>query len=76
VIFLGHALLFFLAAFTGFLMKADRDSLLCISLMIAVPVAGVYFLGWWAVLTFILGAIYGGKVFGESIKGGRNRAED
>jgi len=76
VIILGHALVFFFAAFTGFLMKADRDSLLSICMMIAVPVTGVYLLGWWAVLTFILGAIYGGKVFGESIKGGRSRAED
>jgi len=76
VTLLGHALLFFLAAFTGFLMKADRDSLFSICTLIAVPVAGVYFLGWWAVLTFLIGAIYGGKVFGESIKGGRDRAKD
>ncbi len=76
MIVLGHALVFFFAAFTGFLMKHDRESLLGIALMIGVSVAGVYFLGWWAVLTFIVGAIYGAKVFGESLKGGRDRAKD
>lgn len=75
MIVLGHALVFFFAAFTGFLMKHDRESLLGIALMIAVSVTGVYFVGWWAVLTFIVGMVYGAKVFGESLKGSRDKGK-
>ena len=74
--FLGNALLFFLAGFTGYLMNADRGNSFGVFLLIALPIAGVYFLGWWALLTFIVGAIMGGRVFWESVKSGRNRTED
>jgi hypothetical protein len=74
--FLGHALLFFFAGFTAYLMNSDRGSALGVFLLIALPVAGVYFLGWWAVLTFIVGAFFGGKVFWQSVKTGRDHAED
>lgn len=74
--FIGHAVLFFLAGFTGFLFNADRGSSLGIFLLIGLPVAGVYFLGWWALLTFVVGTIFGGRVFWESTKTGRINREE
>lgn len=71
--FIGNALLFYLAGFMGYLMNADRGNSLGVFLLIALPVAGVYFLGWWALLTFFVGAIFGGKVFWGSVKSGRIR---
>ena len=41
-------------------MNVDRGNGFGVFLLIALPIAGVYFLGWWAVLTFIVGAIFGG----------------
>jgi hypothetical protein len=38
VTFLGHALLFFLAGFAGYLINADRGSSFEVSLLIALPV--------------------------------------
>jgi hypothetical protein len=37
---------------------------------------GVYVLGWWALLTFIAGAIFGGKTFWDSVKSGRINPEE
>lgn len=61
--FIGHAVLFFLSGFIGFLFNANRSSWFGIFLLIGLPVAAVYFLGWWALLTFIAGTIFGGRVF-------------
>jgi hypothetical protein len=69
--FIGHAVLFFFAGFTGYLFNADRRSALGIFLLIGLPVVGVYFLGWWALLTFIAGAIFGGRVFWSAVQSGR-----
>lgn len=74
--FVGHALLFYVAGFAGYLMNADRGNSFGVFLLIALPIVGVYFLGWWAVLTFIVGAMMGGRVFWKSVKSGRDRAED
>lgn len=67
MIFLGHVVLFFFAGFTGYLMNADRSNSFGIFLLIALPIAGVYFLGWWALLTAFVGLIFGGRVFWGSI---------
>ena len=69
--FLGHAALFFLAGFVGYLLNANRGSPLGIFLLIALPVAGVYFLGWWAILTFFVGSLFGGRVFWSAVRSGR-----
>jgi len=73
--FIGHALLFNFAGFTGYLMNADRGNSFGVFLLIALPVAGVYFLGWWALLTFFVGVIFGGKVFWKRVNSGRNGPE-
>lgn len=36
-------------------------------------VVAVYFLGWWALLTYIVGAYFGVKVFFDSIKSDKNQ---
>lgn len=74
--FIGHAVLFFFAGFTSFLVNADRRSALGIFLLIGLPIVGVYFLGWWALLTFIAGAIVGGRVFWSAVESGRISREE
>lgn len=74
--FIGHAVLFFLAGFTGILFNADRNSSLGIFLLFGLPVAGVYFLGWWALLTFIVGLFFGGAAFWKSDMTGRINREE
>lgn len=74
--FIGHALLFFFAGFAGYLFNADRGNSFGVFFLIALPVAGVYFLGWWALLTFFVGAIYGGRVFWDAVKPGRINPEE
>lgn len=74
--FIGHAALFFFAGFTGYLLNADRGSSFGVFLLIGLPVAGVYFLGWWALLTFIVGAMFGGRVFWDAVKSGRISREE
>ena len=73
---LANAVLFFMAGFTGYLLNADRGSSLGIFLLISLPIAGVYFLGWWALLTFIVGAIFGGRAFWAAVKSGRIKQEE
>ena len=74
--FIGHTVLFFLAGFTGYLFNADRGSSLGIFLLIGLPVAGVYLLGWWALLTFVVGVIFGGRVFWSAVESGRINPEE
>lgn len=58
---IGHAILFFVAGFAQFnfaLNKGPGSSLL----YLLVAAAGIYLLGWWALLTFIIGGIGGGRL--------------
>jgi len=68
---LGHAILFFLSGFTYWLLRAGRDNLGTV-LAIALPIAGIYFLGWWALVTFILGFFYAARMFTKAILSGKN----
>ncbi len=74
--FIVNAVLFFLAGFTGYLLNADRGSSLGIFLLIGLPVAGIYFLGWLALLTFVFGIAFGGMVFRGAVKSGRINPEE
>lgn len=69
--FIGNTVLFFLAGFAGFLFNADRGSSVAIFLFIGLPVVGVYFLGWWALVTFIVGAVFGGRWYWRAVQSGR-----
>jgi hypothetical protein len=64
--FLENALLFFLAGFSGYLVNADWGNIVGIFLSIALPVAGVYLLGWWALFTYFAGIAFGGMIFWRS----------
>lgn len=68
---LGHAALFFLSGFTYWLMRAGRHNLGTI-LTIALPVAGVYLLGWWSLLTFIIGVLFAAQVFAKAVHVGKD----
>jgi hypothetical protein len=61
--FLAYALLFFFSGFAGHLANADRGNAFGLFLTVALPVAGVYFLGWWALLAFFVG-LDRGNAFG------------
>ncbi len=74
--FLGHITLFFFSGFAQYLLAADRGNQFGLFLMVGLPVAGVYFLGLWALLTCIVGAFLGARVFIESLKSGRNQMEE
>jgi hypothetical protein len=74
--FLGHVILFFAAGFTGYLMNADRGNSLGVFLLLALPILGVYFVGWWALLTVFVGLIFGGRVFWSSVTSRRGGPEE
>ncbi len=74
--FIGNAVLFFLAGFTGYLLNADRGNAFGIFLLIGLPVAGVYFLGWWAFVVFLGGTIFGARVYWNAVKSGRIGREE
>lgn len=71
----GHALLFFLSGCTYWLMRAGRNNIGSI-LTIALPVVGVYFLGWWALMTFFIGMFYAARLFSKAVQSGRNPFEN
>jgi hypothetical protein len=68
---IGHAVLFFLSGFTYWLMRAGRQDLGTI-LTIALPVASVYFLGWWSLLTFVVGVFFAAQMFAKAIHAGKD----
>ncbi|MDP2784899.1 MAG: hypothetical protein Q8O38_09965 [Sulfurimicrobium sp.] len=64
---IGHAVLFFVAGFVQFnyaINKGPGSAML----FLAALGAGVYFLGGWALLTFTLGAMVGGRLAIEQFK--------
>jgi hypothetical protein len=61
-----HLALFFVAGFVGYLLNSDRNSSLGFVLLVGVPIGGVYLLGWWAFVTFVVGLVFGGRVFWSS----------
>lgn len=69
--FIGYAVFFFLAGFIGYMFHADRRNLIGLLLLIALPVIGVYFFGWWALLTFAVGTFSGSNIYKKSLAAGR-----
>lgn len=64
---IGHLLLFFVAGFVQFnyaLNKGPGSAILFLSTV----AAGVYSLGWWALLTFTIGAMVGGRLAIEQFR--------
>jgi hypothetical protein len=57
MIIVGHLILFFLAGMVnvGILTRL----LIAYVMFFVVLISGIYFLGWWAILTFIVGALCG-----------------
>jgi hypothetical protein len=71
MIWLGHAVLFFFSGFAYWLLYVYRHNLGVI-LTIALPFAGVYFLGWWALLTFFLGIFFASRMYVKAILSGKD----
>ena len=72
---IGHTLLFFMADFVQFNYAINKGPGSAMLFLAAVGV-GVYFLGWWALLTFVAGGIVGGRLAGEKLrKGAAENAE-
>ena len=57
----GHIVLFFLAGFVQFNYIQNKGGFAAV-LFLCVLLGGIYFLGWWAILTFVIGAMAGSKV--------------
>ena len=72
---LGHSLLFFFSGFTQYLLQVDKGNNFGLFLMLALPIGGVYFLGWWALITCFLGALIGAKVFIAAVRYENSRDE-
>jgi len=51
---IGHAIVFFTANFTGYFLNADRGNPIALLQLFGVPIGGVYFVGWWALLTTLV----------------------
>ena len=58
---IGNVVLFFLAGFDQYNYMANKCGIAAV-LYLSVLIGGVYFLGWWAILTFVIGAMVGSKV--------------
>lgn len=63
MIVLGNALLLISASFAQFLISADKGNNFGVFLMFALPIVGIYFLGWWALVSYFIGLLVGAKVF-------------
>ena len=66
--FLGHFLLIFFSGFTQYLLSVDKGNNLGIFLMLCLPITGVYFLGWWALLSCFAGFMIGAKVYVAALR--------
>lgn len=64
---LGYSLLFFFSGFTQYLLQVDKGNSLGLFLLLAMPIVGVYFLGWWALLTFFVGLMVGARIFAAKV---------
>lgn len=65
MILLGYVLLFFFSALAIFLTytgKGKMSGVLGALLFFILPVAGIYFLGWWALLAYFVGLCLGAMV--------------
>lgn len=63
MIVVGHIVLFILASFAQFSRMMNAGWTGGAFFFLAILGAGIYFLGWWAILTFIAGGIVGGKLW-------------
>lgn len=68
---LGHAVVFFVSGLTYWLVRAGRHNL-GIVLTFAVPIAGVYFVGWWSLLTFFVGILFAAQMYSRAVQAGKN----
>ena len=70
---IGHAVLFFLAGFAGLVVNVNNFTNTPQGfrtfggfLVLALLIGGVYFLGWLALLTLVLGIMFGAYIFMKS----------
>lgn len=76
MIAIGHTVLALLGGFVGYLLNADRVNAFGILLLIALPIGGVYFLDWWALLTFSVAALLGSRIYHSAATDGRINRKD
>ena len=61
MIILGFLLLFFLSSFSAFYLQSERTFASVVVFFITL-ISGIYFLGWWALLPWLIGLPVGGFV--------------
>jgi hypothetical protein len=63
-----QGLLFFLASFAMYWLEmTGKKSSGALFLLLVLPVLGVYFISWWAILTYISGLLLGARFFIQEI---------
>jgi len=71
MILLGYGLLFFFSALSIFFMytgKGKISGVISALLFFILPVAGVYYLSWWALLAYLVGLCVGAWVLADRIR--------
>lgn len=71
MLLIGHAVVFFVSGLTYWLIRGGWQNLGVI-LTLAVPVAGVYFVGWWSLITFVIGVLFAAQMFSKAVQTGKN----
>jgi hypothetical protein len=63
-----QGLLFLLTSFSFYWLEmTGKQSSLALFLLLSLPILGVFFLGWWALLTYFSGMFLGAKFFVQEI---------
>ena len=70
MIFIAGCVYFFISGFSGYLYIGQRGSSFSVLLLMLMPILGVYFLGWWALLIFVIGYFQGSTMFYKEHKNG------
>ena len=64
----AHFIVFQLAAFTTYLNSYKPKNYISLFLFYVIPILGVYFFGWWMLLTFGLGFFIGPAIYVHGLK--------
>jgi hypothetical protein len=67
MIFIGHLLLFIAIGGAAYGFAIDRQSNWPVVVMIAAPIIGVYFLGWWSLATWLFAFMSGNRAYVQEI---------
>jgi hypothetical protein len=68
---LGHVVVFFLSGLSYWLVQARRPNFGTV-VALAVIVGGVYFVGWWTLITFLVGVLFAAHMYVRAVRSGKD----